>query len=164
MDHRNGQCTRCSASFKIPPTFTAHQARCRECGGTVRIERMPAAPRAREATRRADAPVAGPVLDARPAVDARPAAPTPEPMPERIVAEPPAKTPRATPRAEPAANEPVRVRQPVARTGRRLAWALAAAIVVAVSLWMLSQQSADAVEAAPSASSPPVTPHDARGE
>lgn len=162
MDHRNGQCTRCSASFKIPPTFTAHQARCRECGGTVRIERMPAAPRAREATRRAAAPDARPVTDARPAVDARPV--TAMPTPEPIEAEPPAKIPHAIPRAEPIAHEAVLVHEPAARTGRALAWALAAAIVVAISLWMLSQQSADAVEAAPSASSPAVTPNDARGE
>lgn len=37
MDHRNGTCTSCGATYKIPASFTHDRARCKECGGTVEI-------------------------------------------------------------------------------------------------------------------------------
>lgn len=150
MDHRNGQCTRCGASFKIPTTFTAHQARCRDCGGVVRIERAPTARRARPARPQVESTAAPAVARApAPIPHNVPAQITPPPPPAREVAQ------RSTPRPTPV---------PVARRGRALAWTVAAAIVVALSVWMLWQKSSDSVEAAPSASAPPVAPQDARGE
>jgi len=37
MDHRLGTCVSCKAHYRVPATFTASKARCKNCGGVVEI-------------------------------------------------------------------------------------------------------------------------------
>ena len=37
MDHRLGTCVACKAHYRVPATFTANRARCKNCGGAVEI-------------------------------------------------------------------------------------------------------------------------------
>ena len=37
MDHRIGTCSACKATYRIPASFAADRARCRQCGGVVEI-------------------------------------------------------------------------------------------------------------------------------
>ena len=37
MSHRIGECSSCGAAYKLPGSFKADQARCKKCGGVVRI-------------------------------------------------------------------------------------------------------------------------------
>jgi hypothetical protein len=70
MEYRAGKCSKCGAEYKIPTSFAHDVARCKECGGTVRIAK---------------------VGESAPAVE--PPAPAKEaaPVPARKVAEPPRK-------------------------------------------------------------------------
>lgn len=44
-DSRIGECDACHARFKVPASFRADRARCRECGGVVILERTHPVPR-----------------------------------------------------------------------------------------------------------------------
>jgi hypothetical protein len=44
-DARIGECDACHARFKVPASFRADRARCRECGGVVILERTQPVPR-----------------------------------------------------------------------------------------------------------------------
>lgn len=59
MDYRKGICGDCSAEYKLPPSFAADKAKCKQCGGVVAV---------------------GPVETAEPPA---PAQPKPEPVPAK---------------------------------------------------------------------------------
>ena len=44
-ESRIGECDACHARFKVPASFRADRARCRECGGVVILERTQPVPR-----------------------------------------------------------------------------------------------------------------------
>lgn len=69
MSFRIGQCSSCGASYKLPASFEADQARCKNCGGVVQIGK---------AGEPAPSAAAPPVPAKKPA-----AAATPKPKPKR---------------------------------------------------------------------------------
>ncbi|MFT7667731.1 MAG: hypothetical protein ACI8X5_000414 [Planctomycetota bacterium] len=52
MSFRIGECSSCGANYKLPASFAADQARCKNCGGVVQIGKAgePAAPKAAAST------------------------------------------------------------------------------------------------------------------
>jgi hypothetical protein len=96
MNYRHGTCRSCNAQYKIPASFQADRAKCKECGGVVEIGRASGGGAAGRPARQAQPPPRA--APSRPQQPARPPAPPPRPAA-------PAPAPRAaSPR--PAASQP----------------------------------------------------------
>jgi hypothetical protein len=113
MDYRQGVCTGCQNSFRVPATFVQNKAKCPKCGGVVEIGPVqsggaaPAAAPAAAATSSApaaapSAPAAAPKPAAAPAAAATPV-PARTPAPAKPAASAPASAVPAKPVAKPAA-------------------------------------------------------------
>lgn len=152
MDYRQGVCTSCQNSFRVPATFVQNKAKCPKCGGVVEIGPVQsggaapaAAPAAAAAAQPApaapsSAPAAPPppakVPVAKPAA-AAPAKPAPTPAPAApakpaVAAKPaaPAAKPVAKPAAAPAAK-PAAASAPASKPSVRASAEAAAAKVKA---------------------------------
>lgn len=129
MDYRQGVCTGCQNSFRVPATFVQNKAKCPKCGGVVEIGpvQSASAPAAAAPAPTPAAPATPPaasvpakVPPTRPSTPApapRPAAAAPAPKPAapaKPVAKPAAAAPKAAapkaaaPAAKPAAKPSVR--------------------------------------------------------
>jgi hypothetical protein len=104
-DVRIGECDACHARFKVPASFRADRARCRECGGVVILERTHPVPRPPLEKSRKSKPVDRPhargerTMDERsapssPRTDAREPQRTSEPAPAHGTAIAPSAAPR----------------------------------------------------------------------
>jgi hypothetical protein len=71
-DSRIGECDACHARFKVPASFRADRARCRECGGVVILERTQPVPRPPLEKSRKSKPVQRPDASADVTTDGRP--------------------------------------------------------------------------------------------
>jgi len=111
MDYRQGVCTGCQSSFRVPATFVQNKAKCPKCGGVVEIGPVqsggaapaPAAAATSSAPAAApSAPAAAPKPAAAPAAAATPV-PARTPAPAKPAASAPASAVPAKPVAKPAA-------------------------------------------------------------
>lgn len=98
MRIRPGLCQNCGARYQIPDSFTHDRARCRQCGGEVRVEPAVADTESAQVTLSAE-PLEPPLARTAPAVAAAPVRPSAAPLPPRpaphIASVPPAP-PRAS--------------------------------------------------------------------
>jgi hypothetical protein len=103
MDYRQGVCTSCQNSFKVPATFVQNKAKCPKCGGVVEIGPVQSGG-APSATPTAAAPAPAPSAPPTSAPAAAAAAAAPAPAP--------AAAPAPAPAAKPAAQVPARLPTP----------------------------------------------------
>ena len=78
-ESRIGECDACHARFKVPTSFRADRARCRECGGVVILERTHPVPRPPLEKSRKPKSTQRPDPSAERAADGRVGASTPAP-------------------------------------------------------------------------------------
>ena len=100
MSHRIGECSSCGAKYKLPDTFSADQARCKQCDGVVEI---------------------GPVVSSEPApVESKPKKREGPSMKERLLAQRQEDAAKAVPAAKPAKKAaPKPADKPAAKSGVR---------------------------------------------
>lgn len=114
MDYRQGVCTGCQNSFRVPATFVQNKAKCPKCGGVVEIgpvqsggaSAAPAAAAAATPTAAAATTSSAPAAAPKPAAAPAPV-PARTPAPAKPAASAPASAVPAKPVAKPAAAAPV---------------------------------------------------------
>lgn len=117
MDFRQGTCTNCKNSFRVPATFTANKAKCPKCAGVVEIgpvQSASSAPKTDDAAapkpvpavvpppKAAEAPAPAPKVASKPPevqkpVTPKPSAPAASVKPAASAAKPTAALPKAAP-------------------------------------------------------------------